>query len=90
MDSIYQNRPWLKTYPDWIPADIPIPATTALDDFMASAANRPDKPAIFYFDRIISYGELDTLSNGLAAALSEWGIKKGTGSCWSSKTSPNF
>jgi long-chain acyl-CoA synthetase len=71
------NRPWLKTYPDWIPADITIPATTALDDFRASAANRPDKPAIFYFDRIISYGELDTLSNGLAAALSEWGIKKG-------------
>lgn len=77
MDSLYQKRPWLKTYPEWIPADIPIPDTTALDDFKASTASRPDKPAIFYFDRIISYGELDTLSNGLAAAFSEWGIKKG-------------
>ncbi len=75
MDST--NRPWLKTYPDWIPAEIPIPGTTALDHFKASAADRPDKPALFYFDRTLSYGELDTLSNGLAAALSEWGIKKG-------------
>lgn len=77
MDSLYQNRPWLKTYPEWIPADIPVPGNTALDDFQKSAAAGPDKPAIFYFDRTISYGELDTLSDGLAAALSSWGIKKG-------------
>jgi long-chain acyl-CoA synthetase len=77
VESVYQKRPWLKTYPDWIPADIPVPGYTALDDFLKSAAERPDKPAIFYFDRTISYGELDALSSGLAAALSGWGIKKG-------------
>lgn len=77
MDSLYQKRPWLKTYPDWIPADIPVPGNTALDDFQKSAAERPDKPAIFYFDRTITYGELDTLSDGLAATLSAWEIKKG-------------
>ena len=77
LDSIYQKRPWLQTYPDWIPADIPVPGNTALDDFQKSAAERPDKPAIFYFDRTISYGELATLSGKLAAALSAWGIKKG-------------
>jgi long-chain acyl-CoA synthetase len=77
LDSIYVKRPWLKTYPDWIRADLPIPQRTALDDFLKSVAERADQPAIFYFDRTISYGELDALSDSFAAALLEWGIKKG-------------
>lgn len=77
MDSIYQKRLWLKTYPDWIPADLTIPTLTALDDFKMSAAQQPDKPAVYYFDQAITYGEIDTLSSCLAAAFADRDIKKG-------------
>ena len=77
MDSPYEKRPWLKIYPDWMPVDLEVPQVTARDDFENSAALRPDKPAIYYFDHIISYGELNALANGLAAALTDKGIKKG-------------
>ncbi|MBW1703500.1 MAG: AMP-binding protein, partial [Deltaproteobacteria bacterium] len=49
----------------------------ALDDFRASAARRPEAPAVCYFDHEISYGEIDRLSNSLAAAFYDLGLKKG-------------
>ena len=33
MNSIYEARPWLTTYPEWAPHHIESPSTTALDDF---------------------------------------------------------
>ncbi|MBW2169828.1 MAG: AMP-binding protein, partial [Deltaproteobacteria bacterium] len=77
MDSIYEKRPWLNNYPEWLPHDLEITHDTALDDFRASAARRPEAPAVCYFDHEISYGEIDRLSNSLAAAFYDLGLKKG-------------
>jgi len=77
MDSIYEKRPWLKSYPDWVPHDLEIGPETAIGDFMASAAKRPETPAIYYFDHEMSYREIDRFSNSLATAFAEMGLGKG-------------
>ncbi|RJR25915.1 MAG: long-chain fatty acid--CoA ligase [Desulfobacteraceae bacterium] len=77
MTSAYEKRPWLKSYPHWIPHDLKLEPWTALDDFKTSAALRPEAPAVHYFDHSITYGELDKLSNSLSAAFRDLGITKG-------------
>lgn len=77
MDSLYERRPWLKIYPDWIPADLELPKTTCLADFQASVRRVPDRPAIHYFDRTLSYGELGRCSDQLAVGLAGLGVAKG-------------
>jgi len=76
MESLYEKRPWLKNYPEWSPGDLEITDDTAIHDFERSSARIPDAPAIIYFDRVITYGEIDRLSNQLAAAFQDMGIKK--------------
>ena len=77
MDSIYEKRPWLKNYPEWVPHDLQAGPATAIDDFRNSAAQRHDAPAVCYFDGTLSYGEIDRLSNSLAAAFYDLGARKG-------------
>jgi len=77
MKSIYENRPWLKNYPENVPHDLEITSDTAIGDFRASAARRPGAPAVYYFDHALSFGEIDQASNGLAAAFEELGLTKG-------------
>ena len=78
MDSIYDKRPWLRNYPEWALHDLEITSDTALGDFRRSAARTPEIPAVFYFDRAISYKEIDRLSENLAAAFEDIGLGKGT------------
>ncbi len=77
MPSIYEQRPWLKNYPEWVPHDLEIGQATAIGDFMRSADQKPDATAVHYFDHTISYGEIDKLSNSFAAALKDLGVVKG-------------
>lgn len=77
MDSVYERRPWLKNYPEWVPQELEITPDTAVGDFRRSAARRPEAPAVYYFDHAISYGEIDEASEGLAAAFEDLGLGKG-------------
>lgn len=77
MDSIYEKRPWLRNYPEWVPHDLEITRATAIGDFQKSATLNPEATAVYYFDQPISYGEIDRLSNNLAAAFEDIGLGKG-------------
>ncbi len=77
MDSIYEQRPWLKNYPDGVPHDLEITSDTALNDFRHSAVGRPKAAAVYYFDHVITYGEMGQLSDNLAAAFQAFGVNKG-------------
>jgi hypothetical protein len=90
MESIYDKKPWLKQYPDWAPHTLDIPSNTALGDFLSSVSKNPKEAAVYYFDHPISYGEIHRLSEGLAFAFSDWGIKRATASSLTSRMSPNF
>jgi len=76
LDSIYEARPWLKNYPEHVPHDLVIGSDTALGDFKASAARKPDAPAVYYFEDVITYGDIDQQSDCLAAAFNDMGLKK--------------
>jgi long-chain acyl-CoA synthetase len=77
MDSIYEQKPWLQHYPEWVPQNPEATMDTAIGDFRASAARSPQSAAVCYFDQAISYGEIDSLSDSLAAAFSALGLKRG-------------
>jgi long-chain acyl-CoA synthetase len=60
-----------------VPHDLELPTGTALDDFKASAAAGPHAAAVYYFEHVITYGEIDRLSDNLAAAFKDLGLEKG-------------
>jgi long-chain acyl-CoA synthetase len=75
--SIYEERPWLEQYSEWVPYELEITDDTAIGDFRNSAAKTPEAPAVYFFNYAISYGEIDRLSDSLAAAFNHLGLKKG-------------
>ena len=71
------ERPWFKHYPRGVPhhLDYPeVPLYKFLDD---SAEKYPDKTALVFYGKRISYKELKGLSDKFASALQNLGIQKG-------------
>ena len=77
MESVYDKKPWLKNYPDWAPHNFDLTTETALGDFQNSAELNPESPAFYYFDHEISFKRVDRLSDQLALAFQNLGLKKG-------------
>jgi long-chain acyl-CoA synthetase len=75
--TIYSERPWLSLYDEGLPSDIHPDDASALEMFRRAAERRPDAPAVLYFDRAISFAEVDRLSDGLAAGLRAEGLQAG-------------
>ncbi|UCD21294.1 MAG: AMP-binding protein, partial [Chloroflexota bacterium] len=75
------EKPWLNQYrmgPYKLPPTRePYPRVTVHNLLDATAAEFPDKAACFYLGKEILYGELRLLSDRLAAALADLGVKKG-------------
>ncbi|TDU30889.1 long-chain acyl-CoA synthetase [Panacagrimonas perspica] len=71
------TRPWTALYSRGHAADITIEHPHALSLFRAAVARAADKPAIHYFDATLSYAEVDALSDALACALIEGGVRRG-------------
>ncbi|MCP4631230.1 MAG: long-chain fatty acid--CoA ligase [bacterium] len=77
MSGFYDQKPWLKTYPDWLPQTFELPDRSVLDMFSASVENYPDDPCVYYFDAVYSYGEIHRMARNLAKVLSQKGIGQG-------------
>lgn len=75
--TIDQSRPWLDLYDERVPADLPIPTSTPLESFAATVARFGDRPFLYYFDRTLSFREVDELSSALAAGLRARGVGRG-------------
>ncbi|MBI4694923.1 MAG: AMP-binding protein [Gammaproteobacteria bacterium] len=75
--SVYTERPWLSQYRAGVPADIIPEFPHALAMFQGSVAKDPARPFIHYFDRTLTMGEVDRLSDALACALAARGLAKG-------------
>ena len=71
-----EEKIWHKSYDAGVPKqiefeDLPIP------EFLGnSAARSPDSPAILFLNSKLTYGELKREADGLAAALSDLGVRK--------------
>jgi long-chain acyl-CoA synthetase len=71
------NRPWTSSYDPGVPSQVDIP-DEPLHLGLARAAQRyPDRAAIRFYGRSITYRELDALSNRFANALVALGIGRG-------------
>jgi long-chain acyl-CoA synthetase len=71
------DRPWLTSYDRGVPAQIDVP-DEPLHVALSRAAQRfPDRPAIRFYGRSITYRELDNLANRFANALIALGVQKG-------------
>ena len=77
MQKDKEAKPWLKTYPPWLPAALDLPAVSILDEFLRAAAARPDAACIHFFDHSYTYGEIERLAVRLSGALAQRGLNPG-------------
>lgn len=75
--SIYDERPWLRHYTKGLPHDIELEHESTLGAFKQTVERAPDKPALRYFDKAISFKELDEITDALAAGLQAEGFDRG-------------
>lgn len=62
------NRPWLASYPEGMPAEInPETYTSLLEIFGETLSTNKNKPAIENMGKVMTFGELDELSKNMAA-----------------------
>ena len=70
--------PWFDHYEPNIRHTLaPYPQTTLADIVHQTATQTPDRPALWFKGKTLSYGEVDALSDAFAAALVAQGVKKG-------------
>jgi long-chain acyl-CoA synthetase len=75
--SGYTDRPWLASYPAGVSGEFTLEHPSLLAAFAATAAARPQTPAICYFDAVLTYRQLDEQSDALACALLDGGLQPG-------------
>lgn len=88
--SFYGSKPWLDTVasdPRWVH---PIPATTTLNLFDQAVRDHPQRPAILYYGRVFTWGELDELTDAFAAYLADRGFSPGDRLGLYLQNSPHF
>ena len=74
MTNVYESKPWLANYDADTPPNVDIEHANALAMFRASLERDRTAPIIRYFDRTVSFAELDEMSDALAVALAKDGI----------------
>ncbi|WP_420466595.1 AMP-binding protein [Panacagrimonas sp.] len=70
-------RPWTDLYAAGHAPDLNVQHAHALALFRSAVRRAADRPAIQYFDGVLSYAEVDALSDALAVALLERGLQRG-------------
>jgi len=71
------KRFWHKSWPKELPYDIEIPKTTIHETLTTTAKQYPNNPAYYFQGTVLTFQEIDLLSNQLANALIDLGVKKG-------------
>jgi long-chain acyl-CoA synthetase len=72
-----ENKPWFRLWPKDVPKNLEYPKVPLHAILEKTAKEYPEKTAIAYFERELTYAELDSLSNQFAGALAALGVKKG-------------
>jgi long-chain acyl-CoA synthetase len=83
----YSERPWVKKYDKGVAITLNYPEKAILPQFLTETAQRipnhaalltsANLPVVGRKEKIVTYGELDRISDSLAVALIEMGLKKG-------------
>ncbi|MCR2814430.1 long-chain-fatty-acid--CoA ligase [Microbacterium jiangjiandongii] len=70
-------RPWIRSYAEGVPADLPPVSGSLVDIVAASARDYPDAPALQFFGRETTYRRLEEQIDRAAAALHARGVRAG-------------
>src|SRR3989475_3377010 len=73
----YLSRPWLKHYQEGVPASVEVPLKSVSRMFDEATERAPERTAVVFYGRSITYRELREATDRLACALAELGVKKG-------------
>ena len=72
-----EHRPWHDHYDEGIPTSLTYPAVPIFHFLEDSAKKFPDKPCTIFKGAEITYSEMSQITDQLAAALVDLGVKKG-------------
>lgn len=72
-----ENRPWLSQYPPEIPATLDLKEATVQNYLKHTAEKYPDKVAIHFMGKELTYRQVYNYAKKLAAYLQSLGIEKG-------------
>ena len=70
-------RPWIASYADGVPNDLPPMEGSLVDIVATSAREHPDAPALEFFGRTVSYRQLQDRIERAAAYLRDAGVRRG-------------
>jgi len=71
------EKPWFKFWPEKVPKHIDYPEVPLFELLKKTAEKYPNNTAIVYFDKEITYRELNIASEKFATALADFGVVKG-------------
>ncbi len=71
------DRPWLAHYDQGVPHTVEIPEAPLFHFLEEAARKYPDRACTIFKGAVISYKEMNALTDRMAAALVEMGVKKG-------------
>ena len=85
------DKPWLKLYDEGVPPSLEPYPDQPLHEFLEqSARDYPDRPALIFRNNILTYRQLNDLTDQLAAALADLGVEKGDRVAIYMPNSPQF
>lgn len=73
----YFAKPWLKFYQAGVPESFDVPMMSLPQAFYDAVTRTPDRPAVVFYGRAITYRALRDAADRLATALADLGVKKG-------------
>jgi long-chain acyl-CoA synthetase len=71
------EKSWFKFWPEGVPKHMEYPRVPLSDLLKNAASSNPTHAAIVYFDKEMTYKELDLATDKFATALADLGVKKG-------------
>lgn len=77
MSTFHPPRPWVASYADGVPDDLPPVDGSLIDIVAASARDYPEAPALQFFGRETSYADLQDAIDRAAAGLRDLGVRAG-------------
>jgi long-chain acyl-CoA synthetase len=77
MSDIYADKPWLKNYDEHVPETLEYEEKTFAEKFKEIVGKYPNKPALIYMGKKITFREIDQYANQLAAYLIKLGLEPG-------------
>ncbi len=70
-------RPWLQHYDPGVPTSLNYPPVPIYQFLTDSAGKFPENPCTIYKDTVLTYQEMDAVSDRLSGALATLGVQKG-------------